>query len=110
MAIAQTQVTASAPGTYPVRVSPNAKFNDYFGSIFVTVPSGVTASYTVMLSGDPQSQNPTNLVPHIPMGISPQTASDSDTIGLLCTWVVLVVASVSGGSIVMNVVQAAPRL
>jgi hypothetical protein len=73
--------------------------------ILVTVPAGVTVSYTVLVSGDPAGATITNWNPHDTLGTA-QTASANGNIQYPVTWVGLDVASISGGNIVMSLVQA----
>lgn len=75
--------------------------------ILVTVPAGVTASYTVEVSGDDPAKPPVNWNPHDTLG-TPQTASANGNVQYPITYIALNVASIAGGSITMSVVQADP--
>lgn len=104
----QQQRLASATGSYPVPIDPARMTGGAGVGILVTVPAGVTATYTVQVSGDPRVVTPTNWNPHDTLG-TPQTASANANLTIPCTWVQLVVTSYSGTApVVMNVVQAGP--
>lgn len=104
--MATKQVSASASGLYPVAVALNQMSNGASIGILVTVPNGVTVSYTVQVSGDPATANPpTNLNPHDTLGTA-KTASANGSQAYPVQWIVLNVASISGGAIVMSVIQA----
>lgn len=99
------QVTASAAGNFPIQVNLAAMRNGSGIGILVTVPAGVTVSYTVNVSGDSQTLKlPINLNPHDTLG-SAQSASVNGNIAYPVSWVVLSVASITGGSIILSVIQ-----
>jgi len=99
-----TQIKSGAPGLYPVAVDTRLMSRGAGVGILVTVPSGVTTSYTVQVSGDPSGAPITNWNPHDTLGTA-QTTSANGNIEYPCTWIGLNIASISGGSIVMNIVQ-----
>ena len=102
--MATQQIKASAAGVYPIPIALTT-FGPAGVGVLVTVPNGVTASYTVQVSGDPPGVAPVNLNPHDTLGTS-QTASANGNLQYPCTFVVLNLLSVTGGSVTMSVVQA----
>ena len=101
-----TQVSASSVGTYPISIDESLMFYGAGVGILVTVPSTVTVNYTVLVSGDPQTVSPVNYNPHDTLGTT-QTASANGNVVYPGCWVALKITSISGGSIVMSVVQVA---
>ena len=72
--MATVQVLAAQSGLYPATVNLPLMSRGAGVGILVNVPSGVTASYTVLVSGDPQGAAPKYWNPHDTLGTT-QTAS-----------------------------------